>query len=136
MNTDGHRWGAEGGEIDDELNRLSERVIGAAFEVANVLGTGFLEKVYEGALCRELQMQGLAVARQQALDVMYKGAAVGRYVADLVVADRLLVELKCCETLGPPHLAQCLNYLRATEMRLGLLLNFQHPRIQVKRVAF
>ncbi|MEX0776162.1 MAG: GxxExxY protein [Phycisphaeraceae bacterium] len=120
---------------DKELVALSERVIGAAFEVSNVLGIGFLEKVYERAMCRELQLCGLHVACQERIKVFYKDECVGDYLAGLVVERRLIVEIKCVEGFADEHLAQYLNYLRATSIRVGLLLNFQHPKLQIKRVS-
>jgi GxxExxY protein len=116
------------------LNDLSEKVIGAAFEVSNVLGPGFLEKVYENALAHELSLRGIPAAVQQKLRVMYKDQCVGDYMADLLIQGQLLVELKCVEDFAPEHAAQCLNYLRATGLRLALLLNFQKPRLQIKRI--
>jgi GxxExxY protein len=113
---------------------LSERVIGAVFEVANTLGAGFLEKVYERALVKELRLRGMRVEAQVSLDVMYKGESVGAYFADMVVEDVLVVELKCAERLGPDHMAQCLNYLRASGRNVCLLVNFQNPRVEWKRI--
>ena len=116
------------------LNELSGRV-GCAFTVLNTLGAGFLEKVYENALARELREAGLGVVQQPGVKVMYRGSAVGEYFADLVVEDLLLVELKAVKALDEAHRAQCVNYLKATGLRLGLLLNFGKPRLEIKRVA-
>jgi GxxExxY protein len=110
----------------DRLNRLSERVIGCAFAVINTLGTGFFEKVYENALAHELRLTGLSVAQQRGYDVVYKDVLVGHYVADLIVEDQLVVELKVARALTDFHLAQCANYLRASNLRLGLVINFAH----------
>jgi GxxExxY protein len=118
----------------DELNRLSEKVIGAAQRVSSVLGCGFLEKVYENALTVELRERGLAVEQQKAIAVRYRGKIVGEYLADLVVNDRLIVELKVARALEPIHEAQCINYLRASEHRLCLLMNFARPRLFVRRI--
>ena len=93
------------------LEALVEKVIGAAYEVSNVLGAGFLEKIYERALIEELGLRGLAVKAQAPFPVAYKGKHIGTYAADLVVADRLLVEVKCVEQFSNEHLAQCINYL-------------------------
>ncbi|MEX0744020.1 MAG: GxxExxY protein [Phycisphaeraceae bacterium] len=117
------------------LNKLSKEVIGAAYEVSNVLGVGFLERVYEKALLHEIGLRGLHVQGQHPLEVSYKGAVVGNYVADILVENQLLVELKCCDAFAPEHMAQCINYLRATGLTLALLLNFQRPRIEIKRIA-
>ena len=107
---------------------IVEAVVGAGYEVSNVLGAGFLEKVYERALAQELVERGLGVRSQVPYPVDYKGACVGEYVADLLVEGRVLVELKCVERLGNEHLAQCLNYLKASGLRVALLMNFQIGR--------
>src|SRR5215469_10794191 len=98
--------------MNTHLNALSERVLGAVFEVANTLGAGFLEKGYERALMRELQLRGIRATAQAPFKVTYKGHYVGEYVADLIVEDTLIVELKYAERLTDAHMAQCLNYLR------------------------
>jgi GxxExxY protein len=116
---------------DDEL---SGRVIGAILEVSNTLGAGFLEKVYERALVMELKARGMRAQTQVPVPVKYKGALVGTYLADMVVEDKLIVELKCVESLGPDHMAQCLNYLRATGKDSCLLVNFQRPKAEWKRI--
>ena len=128
-------WFYFSGMVMTGLESLSERVIGAVFEVSRVLGAGFLEKVYERALVRELEMRGMRVQRQVPLPVSYKGELVGEYFADLMVEDELLVELKCVELLNLEHRAQCLNYLRASGRNVCLLVNFQRARVQVKRVV-
>ena len=120
--------------MNTDEHRLTEAVLGAAFKVSNTLGAGFLEKVYERALVRELAHRGLEVRSQVSVKVSYKGHPVGEYFADLLVEDQLLVELKCVESFAPEHTAQCLNYLRASSLRLCLLLNFQHPKLHWKRL--
>jgi GxxExxY protein len=117
------------------LNRLSERVIGCGFAVINTLGVGFFEKVYENALAHELRLAGLSVSQQLGYDVVYKDMLVGHYVADLIVEDRIVVELKVTKALNDFHLAQCANYLRASNLRLGLVLNFAHARLEFRRVV-
>jgi GxxExxY protein len=124
MHTDEHR-----------LNSITERVIGCAFAVLNGLGCGFLEKVYESALLIELQHAGLNVAQQVPFDVMYRGQVVGQYCADLVVEGSVLVELKAVSALTDVHTAQCLNYLKASNLKLCLLLNFARPKLEIKRIA-
>jgi GxxExxY protein len=121
----------------DEIrtNEVSERIIGCAFRVLNTLGTGFLEKVYENALAIEMREAGLSVARQKGITVYYKGVVVGEYVADLVVEQTVIVELKASKALDPVHTAQCINYLKATGLHLCLLLNFGRPRLEIRRVA-
>jgi GxxExxY protein len=115
-------------------NDVSEAVIGAAFEVANELGIGFLEKVYENALAIELRMTGHLVEQQRPMEVRYRGELVGLYQADLVVDKRVVVELKAVAGLDRNHRAQCLNYLRATGIRTGLVINFGSARVDVQRV--
>lgn len=105
------------------------------FEVYRELGHGFLEKVYEKALLLELQRQGLNAVAQSALTVHYKGQPVGEYFADLIVEGRVLLELKVQDRLTDAHKAQVLNYLRATGIRVGLLVNFSHPRADVVRLV-
>lgn len=119
----------------DELNQISEKVIGCAFTVSNVLGSGFLEKVYENALAYELRKAGLAVAQQYPIQVHYDGVVVGDYFADLLVEECVLVELKAIKRLGNIEMAQCINYLKATGLRLCLLLNFGCSRVEIKRVV-
>jgi GxxExxY protein len=114
---------------------LTERVLGAVFEVANTLGAGFLEKVYERALLRELRLRGIPVASQVSFPVVYKDLCVGSYFADILVDNALVIELKCVDRLTAEHMAQCLNYLRASGMSLCLLINFQKPTVEWKRVV-
>jgi GxxExxY protein len=119
----------------DDLSRITDAVIGRSFAVLNTLGAGFLEKVYENALARELRKAGMNVYQQRAVDVMYDGVVVGSYFADILVENAVVVELKVVKALDPAHTAQGLNYLRATGLPLCLLLNFGNPKLQVKRVA-
>lgn len=104
-------------------------------KVSNTLGNGFLEKVYENALVHELRKVGLTVAQQHSTSVLYEGIVVGEYAADILVEGTILVELKAVKTLDEVHLAQCMNYLKATGLRLCLLLNFGRPRLQIKRIV-
>ena len=113
---------------------LSGCVIGAAYRVANALGTGFLEKVYENALAIELRLAGHEVRQQYPVEVRYRKQIVGIYQADLLVDGRVVVELKAVDALSSSHRAQCINYLRATGLRTGLLINFGHPRIVIRRI--
>ena len=117
------------------INDLSRLVIGCALAVANTLGAGFLEKVYENALAYELRKHGLAVAQQGGVVVRYDGFIVGEYTTDLLVEDAVLVELKAVKALDTIRLTQCLNYLKATDLHLCLLLNFGKPRLEIKRVV-
>jgi GxxExxY protein len=117
------------------LNEISNRVIKAALMVSNNLGVGFLEKVYENALAHELRKAGLVVDQQKAIQVGYDGVIVGDYVADILVGGDLLVEVKAVRALDQIHMAQCMNYLKATGMRLCMLLNFGNPKLQIKRIV-
>jgi len=114
---------------------LSEKVIGCAYTVGNILGCGFLEKVYENALAYELSNAGLKVQQQWRIPVHYRGLLVGDYTVDLLVEDALLVELKATKALDEIHFAQCLNYLKATSLQACLLINFGSPRIEVRRMV-
>ncbi len=116
-------------------NELSGRVIGCAFTVLDTLGTGFLEKVYENALAHELRKTGLDVVQQVGLAVTYDGVMVDQYFVDLVVEHALLFELKTADAFDEGHRAQCVNYLKASGLRLCLLLNFGKSRLEIKRVA-
>ena len=120
----------------ESTDAVIKAVIGAAYEVSNNMGAGFLEKVYERALTRELALRGLDVKSQVSYSVVYKGRSVGEYLADLVVDNQVLVELKCVDCFSNEHVAQCINYLRASQLRLALLINFQHPKVQWKRIIF
>ena len=118
------------------FDSLTEQVLAAVFEVSNALGSGFLEKVYERALLRELSIRGIRATTQASFSVNYKGRCVGEYFADIPVEDVLVVELKCVESLASGHTAQCLNYLRASGRTLCLLVNFQKPKVEWKRIVF
>ncbi|MCM2355808.1 MAG: GxxExxY protein [Arenimonas sp.] len=111
---------------------VTERVIGAFYSVYNELGSGFLEQVYENALAICLREQGFDVGQQIAVDVYFRGNRVGEYRADLIVSKRLLIEVKVASMIAPAHEAQLVNYLKATGLPVGLLLNFG-PKPQFKR---
>ena len=117
------------------LDETTEKVIGCAFRVANVLGCGFLEKVYENALAMELRKAGLNVEQQAAVEVEYEGAVVGQYFADLLVEECVLVELKAAKGIDDVHTAQCLNYLKAADLKVCLLVNSGRPKLKVKRIV-
>ncbi len=114
---------------------LTARVIGVFYEVYNELGHGFLESVYEGALEIALRQAGLGVLRQSPIEVRFRGIVVGEFRADLIVEGRVVVELKAAKSIDPAHEAQVLNYLRATPIEVGLLLNFG-PKPEFKRFAY
>jgi GxxExxY protein len=114
---------------------LTECVLAAVFEVSNTLGAGFLEKVYERALLRELGLRGIRATSQVAFSVTYKGQSAGEYIADILVEGALVVELKCAERLANEHMAQCLNYLRVSGLNVCLLVNFQRTKVEWKRIV-
>jgi len=114
---------------------LTEAIIGAAYEVANTLGIGFLERVYENALIHELRKRGFVVEQQKYLQVHYDGIVVGDYVADLIVEGLVIVELKTVKQLDNIHQAQCMNYLKATGLNVALLVNFGNFRVDVRRIV-
>src|ERR1017187_3003556 len=120
---------------DENNDSLTERVLGAVFEVSNTLGAGFLEKVYERALLRELSLCGIRASAQASFAITYKGQYAREYFADILVEDVLLVELKCVERLANEHTAHCLNYLRASGRTLCLPVNFQKPKVEWKRIV-
>ena len=116
-------------------DEVTEKIIGCAFKVANTLGSGFLEKVYENALRIECVKAGLAVAQQSPIRVSYEGEVVGEYSADLLVNGGVIVGLKAARALDDIHVAQCLNYLKATGLKVCLLLIFGGLRLEVKRIV-
>ena len=116
-------------------DNISKRVIGCAFTVSNQLGCGFLENVYENALAMELRDQRIEFEQQKALKVYYRGVVIGQYVADIVVAQCLVIEIKALSAITSAHEAQLMNYLQATGITVGLLLNFGTPRLGVKRIV-
>ena len=118
---------------DDQLNNLTERIIGCAFTVSNALGCGFLEKVYENALAHELRKNGFQVKQQEPIKVLYDGVVVGEYFADILVNDTVIIELKAAKEISDVFAAQCINYLKATGLSICLLLNFGKPRVEIKR---
>ena len=119
------------GDENLELNEITAAIIGAAHRVSSTLGCGFLEKVYENAMVFELRSRGHEVWQQHGVDVRYGKEIVGEYSADLVVERRVIVELKAVDCLARLHSAQCLNYLRATGMRLALLIDFRSEERRV-----
>ena len=118
-------------KIDD----ITYQIRGAVFEINRVLGHGFLEKVYEKALMIELNRRGLSVGNQVPLKVIYKEEIVGEYFADLLVEGRVIVEIKAVRHLLEEHQAQLLNYLKATGIQVGLLVNFTRNKAEIKRMV-
>jgi len=114
---------------------LSYRIVGLAMRVHTVLGNGFLEKVYENSLMVLLRKEGIAAQQQSAIPVYFEGERVGEYFADIVVEDKIILELKVATELVDEHRGQMWHYLKATEKRLGLLLNFGKSRLEYERIV-
>jgi len=114
---------------------VTEKVLGASFKVLNTLGAGFLEKVYGNALSVELRRNGLSVENQKVIHISYEGTVVGEYQADLVVNGKVIVECKAASNLDPVHEAQLINYLKASGIHVGLLINFGRPKLQYRRLV-
>jgi GxxExxY protein len=123
---DDHRSELQYGEI-------TEKIIGCAFEVINELGAGFLESVYEKAFAIALQDKGLRVKCQHPIHVRFRQRIVGEFYADLFVDEKVIFELKVAKAIAPEHQAQTINYLKATGIEVGLLINFGNPKLEYKR---
>ena len=117
-----------------DVNEITQKIIGCAYNVSNTLGIGFVEKVYENGLARLIRRTGLEVAQQYPIKVTFNGIVLGEFFADLFVEKRVIVELKAVSMLMPEHTAQALNYLRASGAEVCLLLNFGKPKIKIKRL--
>jgi GxxExxY protein len=126
--------GAQMNPDEEEINALTEMIIGLAFRVGSVLGCGFMEKCYENALACELSKAGLRVRQQIPINVWYDDVVVGEYVADLIVENVVMVELTAIAHLETIHSAQCINYLTATKLPVCLLISFS-KRVEVKRLV-
>jgi len=118
-----------------DINDITYAINGAVFEVNRILGPGFLEKVYERALLIELKKRGLKAESQVPIKVSYKEENVGEYFVDILVEGKVIVEVKTVETFDKIHEAQLLNYLKASGIQVGLLVNFKHPKADVKRMV-
>lgn len=119
----------------DELNLISEKIIACSFKVSNTLGAGFLEKVYQNALIIELLESGFYVEKEKPITIYYNDKIVGEYYADILVNKQIIIETKAVTALNEIHQAQLLNYLKATTLHLGLLINFGTPKVQIKRMV-
>ena len=117
------------------LNAISEKIIGCVFKVSSGLGVGFLEKVYQNALAYELRKLGMNVLVEHPINVLYDRVVVGEYVADLLVENSIILELKVVGQFDDIHFVQCLNYLKGTGLKLGLLINFGLPKAVIKRIV-
>lgn len=113
---------------------LTHKILEACFEVSNELGAGFLESVYQNALLIALRQKGLLAKSQFPLSVKFRGEVVGQFYADILVNDTVIVELKAVTALAPEHSAQVINYLKATGIEVGLLVNFGRPKVEFKRL--
>ena len=114
---------------------LSYAVVGAAIEVHRLLGSGFLKAIYQAALAHELTLRAIPHETQRLIPIAYKDLVIGDYRADFVVADRIVLELKAVAKLQPAHLAQALNYLAGTGLRLAILINFGAAKLEIQRVV-
>lgn len=112
---------------------ITQAILGCAFEVCNELGAGFLESVYEKALFLALREKGLAVMAQHPISVFFREQCVGEFFADLFVEEKVIIELKATKAIAPEHQAQLINYLNATKIEVGLLINFGNPKLEYKR---
>ena len=118
------------------LKELSDKIIGSTIEVHKTLGNGFLEKVYENALIYELSNNGIKVESQVPVPVWYKGNTVGDYFCDVLVEEKIILELKVAKNIDPIHEAQLLHYLKATELKVGYIINFGNSgKLQFKRLV-
>ncbi|WP_339657954.1 GxxExxY protein [Flavobacterium frigidarium] len=115
--------------------KITEDIIRIYFDIYNQLGYGFLEKIYQNAMFFELKKQGYNVKAQTPIKVYLNGQLLGEYYSDLLVEDKVIVELKACDLLMTPHVAQLINYLKATEIEVGLLLNFGE-KAEFKRIIY
>jgi len=115
---------------------LTEKVIGICFEVSNELGSGFLESVYQKALSIALLQKGLAVEEQVPLKVKFRGQVVGDFYPDILVNNKLILELKSIKSISSEHEAQMINYLKATGLNVGLIINFGRTKLEWKRLVF
>lgn len=122
MNTDEHG-----------LNLLTEKIIACAYRVSNKVGCGFLERVYENSMMVALRLAGLRARQQVRFVVVFEGEEVGEYIADIVVEDRVLLELKAVKALDDVHVAQCINLLRASDLPACLLIDFYKPKVEIRR---
>ena len=115
-------------------SELTGKILGCCFEVMKELGPGFLERVYKNALLMAMRQEELKVEVERSYNVIFRGKIIGRYLADLVVNDTVIVELKCCENLIGEHQAQLFNYLKVSGLPVGLLVNFRHRKLDWKRL--
>jgi GxxExxY protein len=123
----------DGQDKETKHEEITKVVIGCAFEVSNDLGAGFLESVYEKALLLALRQSGLSATAQHSVKVMFRNECVGDFYADILVEGKVIVELKTVKAIAPEHQAQIINYLNATGIEVGLLINFANSKLEYKR---
>jgi GxxExxY protein len=131
-------------DLLDELDKKNEKnlphyeltrtILGCCFEVMNELGPGFLERLYKNALLLAMREKNLEVEIEKPFEVVFRNKVIGKYQADLVVEKKVIVELKCCESLVSEHQAQVFNYLRVSRLPIGLLVNFRHRKLEYQRL--
>lgn len=131
MNADERRYG----EDNSGLNDVTFQVNGCAMTVLNAIGHGFHEKIYENAMALELAHAGLKLSCQKPFDIWYRNENIGTFIPDLVVEDRVIVELRTIDRIGAAEKGQVLNYLRAAGLHLGIILNFRNPKLEWQRVV-
>ena len=124
-----------GGEQRFLLKEETHRIIGCAFDALNTLGHGFYEKIYENALVVDFKLLGIAFNQQRRFDIIYKQNVVGFYVPDLIAFDQIIVDCKTIERITEEERGKMINYLKVTGLRVGLILNFKHPKLEFERVA-
>lgn len=140
MNNEEDRMGMDLHDLQDDEERylahstLTRDILGCCFAVIKELGPGFLERVYKNALLLAMTQNGLQVEAEKCFEVKFRGKMVGRYTADLIVEEKVIVELKCCEHLLREHQAQVINYLTVAKLPVGLLVNFRHRKLEYKRL--
>jgi GxxExxY protein len=122
--------------MNEDRDKLTETIIGCAFKVSNTLGCGFLEKVYENALAIEIKTSGLKCKQQKPIPVTYRDSIVGDYFTDILVEGQVFLEIKAAKSIDDSHQAQLINYLKATGIYRGLILNFGTAKLGNKRMVF
>lgn len=113
---------------------ISENILACCFDLVKELGSGFLENIYKNALFIAIKQKGLNVTTEKTFEVIFRDHKIGKYIADLIIENLIIVELKCCKSLLPEHQAQLINYLKASGLPVGLLINFGNQKLEYKRL--
>ena len=129
-----HKWHDMQDNTHSPDSKLSQIILGCCFDVMNELGSGFLESIYKNALFIAIKEKGLKVEVEKRFEVIFRGQKIGLYIADLIVEGNVIIELKCCESLLGEHQAQLINYLKASNILVGLLVNFGKRKLEYKRL--